>query len=197
MKFALVLALIALIAGPELARAEDAVPKWTVDRKKSTIEFSSFKNGKPYTSAFQAWSADIAFDPANLPASKATVTIDTRSATTGDKTFTEYVSVPKWFDPGQTPYATVQILSIRHVSDTLYNANGTLYLYNKAKTAMIPVPGVSFPIYASVKGNAAVFKSNFTFAIPDFSPAGLKRSAYHKIRVNMLLNTTRADQSGK
>lgn len=188
----LLLSFAALPCASASAVAADNVPKWVVDRKKSTIEFKGFKDGKPFTSVFQSWSADIAFDPENLTGSSAAVTIDTRSATTGDKTFTEYLVAPGWYDPEQAPYAMFQIQSLTRQRDTLYNANGTLYLYNKTKSVMIPVPGVSLPVFATVKGNTAEFRSTFTFAIPDFKAALQKKNAFRKITFNMLLKTHKA-----
>lgn len=189
MKLLAALLLLSLSILPCTAAFASDVPKWIVDRKKSTIEFKGFKDGKPFTSVFQSWSADIAFDPDNLTGSSAAVTIDTRSATTGEKTFTDYLVAPGWYDPEQAPYAMFQIQSLTKQRDTLYNANGTLYLYNKTKSVMIPVPGVSLPVFATVKGNTAEFKSTFTFAIPDFKAALQKKGAFRKITFNMLLKT--------
>ena len=196
--------LLLCLTSPAFAQTPTPAPvqKWVVDRKKSTIEFKGFKDGKPFTSAFQSWSADIAFSPDDLQGTSATLTIDTRSATTGAKTYTEYLVTPGWYDPEEAPFATFQIQSLTHQRDNLYNANGTLYLYNKAKTVLLPVPGVSLPVFATVKGNTAEFRSNFTFAIPDFSKAAIKKkSPFRKINFNMVLKTKKAPdpmpQAGK
>lgn len=177
------------------AFAASSVPVWTVDRTKSSMQFKGFDiNGKPFVSSFQSWAADIAFDPDDLPGSHAIVTIDTRSATTGDKTFSDYLVAPSWFDPDVAPLATFQIQKFTKRPDGLYNATGILHLSNKAKTNVLPVPGVSLPFKATFKpakgkSTQAEFSSNFTFAIPDYSPVkpGKTKRAYRKISFHMKL----------
>lgn len=188
-----VLLLLCFLSIP--AFSASSIPVWTVDRSKSSMQFKGFDiNGKPFTSSFQSWAADIAFDPDNLPGSHAIVTLDTRSATTGDKTFSDYLVAPTWFDPDVAPLATFQIETFTKRPDGLYDAKGTLHLSNKAKTNVLPVPGVSLPFKATFKPakgkpTQAEFASNFTFAIPDYSPPkeGQPKRPYRKISFHMKL----------
>lgn len=194
MKLLSALLLLICLASP--AFAKDPVPEWIVDRSKSTVQFRGFDiHGNPFTSTFQSWGADINFDPDNLAGSSATFTIDTRSATTGDKTFTDYLIAPKWFDPNVAPLATFQIQTFTKRSDNLYDAKGILHLSNHKKTNVLPVPGVSLPFKATIKKakgkpDRAEFTSNFTFAIPDYNPnkkATPSKRNYRKISFHMML----------
>ncbi len=194
----LLLSALCLLLAALPARAADSVKEWKVDRSKSSIQFSGFdREGKPFKLTFQSWAADIAFDPGNLKQSRATVTIDTGSATTGDKTYVDYLIAPGWFKPAEMPLATFQILSFVKKSDTLYDANGVLHLHNKTKSRTLPVPGLSIPFTANFRKKTksspekAEFSSNFSFAIPDFSgapkPSASGRDRMRKLRFHMTI----------
>jgi polyisoprenoid-binding protein YceI len=194
MKLLVSLVLLFCVTSPAFAKAP--VPEWTVDRSKSSIQFRGFDiNGNPFTSTFQSWGAEIHFDPENLAGSRALFTIDTRSATTGDKTFTDYLIAPDWYDPEVAPLATFQIQSFSQRGENLYDAKGILHLSNHKKTNVLPVPGVSLPFKATFKktkgkSDQAEFTSNFSFAIPDYSPvkkASPSKRNFRKISFHMKL----------
>ena len=74
----LALGLLALLA----VNADAAA--WKVDHAKSKLWFEGQWSNEPFSATFGTWDANIQFDPANLPASKAIVTIDLGSVTTDD-----------------------------------------------------------------------------------------------------------------
>ena len=51
-----------------------AAAEWIVDAEASRIAFSGTHTGRAFTGSFRKWVADIAFDPDDLPSSKAVVT---------------------------------------------------------------------------------------------------------------------------
>lgn len=172
------------------------VQNWQVDRKKSSIRFSSFKNGQPFSIDFQSWSAEIAFDPTRLEESRAIVTIDTTSGSKGEATFKDYLVTPSWFSAAELPRAQFQSKKFRQIGDNLYEVSGVLNLYNKEQTNILPVPTMGIPFRTVIKGKKGEFISNFTFAVPDFSPApsvvqSLKRP-FKKINFAMTLKTVKA-----
>ncbi|MEM1230346.1 MAG: YceI family protein [Pseudomonadota bacterium] len=64
--------------------AASTIPRWLVDHAESTVEFVAEQAGAKFRGRWQHWEADIAFDPDQLPASRAEVRFDTASAETGD-----------------------------------------------------------------------------------------------------------------
>ncbi len=112
-------------------------PAWTVDKAHSKLGFDSAYSGMKFSGAFNSWSAAIAFDPKNLPASKATVTIDLASARTGDNDRDESLPAPDWFNTGKFPKAVFTTTGITALGGDKYQAAGTINLRGVAKPATL------------------------------------------------------------
>ncbi len=174
------------------------VQQWEVNRPRSSLKFSSFKDGQPFTVLFQSWNAEIFFDPDHPELSSAVVTVDTRSGSMGDKTFTEYLVTPSWFKPAEVPFAQFQAFSFTKIAENVYQASGILNLYNEKKTVVVPVPGISIPFTVEMKKprkgkkQDANFVSHFTFGVPDYSK-GASKNAVRKIALDMTIKTTKAE----
>ena len=68
------------LATPALAAP---APNWTVDQAGSQLGFNGVMSGVGFTGVFHRWSAQIAFDPKALAASRVAVAVDVASAATG------------------------------------------------------------------------------------------------------------------
>ena len=64
------LALGLALAVLSTAAVQAAPAKWAVDAAGSRLSFASKYSGDAFTGSFRRFTADIAFDPAQLPASK-------------------------------------------------------------------------------------------------------------------------------
>ncbi|MBI1391754.1 MAG: polyisoprenoid-binding protein [Alphaproteobacteria bacterium] len=84
------------------ARAAD----WTVDTDASALGFVATQNGKAFEGRFETWTADIAFDPTDLAASRIAASISLESAATGDKQRDKALPGSDWFNVKKTPTAT-------------------------------------------------------------------------------------------
>lgn len=84
----------------------------TLDRAASSVTFSGTHAGNPFTGTFQNWSGDVSFDPADLAASRAKITFDLTSASTGDKMYDGTLPQADWFDVKNTPTATFESTSV-------------------------------------------------------------------------------------
>ncbi len=125
---------LALSAAPAAA----APPAWKVDPAQSTIGFEGAHAGKAFTGRFQTWTADIRFDPADLAASKATVTIQTASAKTGDKFQETTLAEGEWFDVKGHPRAVFTTTQFKSTGANAYEAAGTLTIKGKAVPVVLP-----------------------------------------------------------
>ncbi len=103
-------------AAPDTAAADGAgdgsasgITGWQVTENREPIAFSGMHDGNPYSGEFANWTASIGFDPENLAASSAEVTVDLTSLTTNKKLYTDTLRTGEWLDLRDYPTATVSI----------------------------------------------------------------------------------------
>lgn len=117
--------------GPQ-AREEPIVPgraaAWSVAPESSSIVFSGTHAGAGFEGAFEAWTAHIWFDPADLEGSRAVVLIETGSARTAEPMRERTLAEPEWFDPERFPTARFDAGRFRALGGDRYEALGTLRL---------------------------------------------------------------------
>lgn len=134
---------------PAAASEAGAPPTWRVDRGASQIMFSGVHAGVPFEGRFGAWSAEIRFDPANLDASSAVVTIQTASASDGVPVHDNSLPQREWFDVANHPTATFRTSRIRARSDGTYEARGALTIKGR------PID-VDLPFTLRIEGDRAI-----------------------------------------
>jgi polyisoprenoid-binding protein YceI len=135
--------------------AAAGVPTWTVDKAHSKLAFDSAYETTKFTGTFGAWTANIAFDPANLAASKATVTIDLASAKTGDQDRDESLPSADWFNISKFAKATFTTGAIKSLGGDKYQAAGVINLKGVSKPATL-----NFTL--KITGNQAVMNGQAT-----------------------------------
>ncbi|MEJ0060582.1 MAG: cytochrome b/b6 domain-containing protein [Terricaulis sp.] len=119
-----------VVAGPP--------PVWTVDRGASSIHFTGTHAGNAFEGAFSRWRADIRFDPNNLDASSARVTIETASASDGVPLHDQSLPQEEWFDVANHPTAIFRTTRIRARGANTYEARGSLTLKGQPITLALP-----------------------------------------------------------
>ncbi|MGE0596521.1 MAG: cytochrome b/b6 domain-containing protein [Hyphomonadaceae bacterium] len=115
-------------AAPAGAPASGEPPLWRVDQSASAIRFSGEHAGQRFEGVFSRWRAEIRFDPGNLDASSALVTIETASAADGIPIHDSSLPQPEWFDSANHPHAVFRTTRIRARGDGAYEARGVLTL---------------------------------------------------------------------
>ena len=130
----LVLTLMVLASSAQAA----APAHWNVDPAASRLGFQGKMNGDAFSGVFKRWSAAIAFDPANLAASKAVVDIDVTSAQTGDADRDEAMPTGDWFAAQRFPHATFTTTSIKSLGGPRYVATGDLAIRGVHKPVVLP-----------------------------------------------------------
>lgn len=152
---------LAAVALPAIAQAPElSAPAWTVDHTQSRLGFSSASDGQPLTGQFRSWDAQIAFDPANLGASSATVTIALGSVETQDTTQAPQLSEDIWFRTAMFPNATFRTSAIRAEGDG-YVADGMLTIRDQTKP-------VSMPFDLTIDGDVAKMNGALTINRKDW-----------------------------
>ena len=99
-----------------------AAPVWTVDKAASRLTFRAVMNGAPFDGVFRDWDAQIAFDPHNLQNSRATITVETTSALTGQPIKDAALPNSEWLSTTSYPQATLVTRSISQLGPGRYQA---------------------------------------------------------------------------
>lgn len=149
-----VAAALALLSFSPAARAAPAAT-WTVDAPASRLGFTARVNGAAIDGTFRRWTAQIAFDPADLAASAVTVVVDTGSAATGDQTRDEALPSADWFAAAAFPKAVFRSRQIQAAGPGRYVAQGDLTIRNTTRP-------VSLPFTLSIAGGTAMMSGGLT-----------------------------------
>jgi polyisoprenoid-binding protein YceI len=120
----LVFAAVLLMGGASFAAAKT----YTVDPAASTVKFSGTHAGNLFEGVFETWTAEIVFDPANLPGSFIKTKFDTASAKIGNAMYDGTLPQADWFDASNHPHAVFESTSITTAENGAYKAMGTLTL---------------------------------------------------------------------
>lgn len=147
--------LTALAAAAFLSISPALAANWAVDPAASSIQFSGTHAGQKFTGRFEKWNAAIVFDPSALEASKATVTVETGSAKTGDRTYDASLPQEEWFNVKGFPNAVFQTQSIRALGGDQYEADATLTI----KGVSLPV---TLPFTLKIDGAKATMQGTAT-----------------------------------
>lgn len=119
-------AVYAAVFAASLASADARATDYAIDKAQSKIEFSGTHADKPFKGSFGEWTATIAFDPADLGASKIAATFNTASAKTGDAMYDGTLPQADWFHTKEFPEATFTSTAISAKEDGSYTATGDL-----------------------------------------------------------------------
>jgi polyisoprenoid-binding protein YceI len=103
-----------------------AATAWSVVPASGKIAFSGEHAGNKFKGTFEKFDAVIAFDPADLAGSKATVTVALASAKTGDPTYDKTLPTPDWFDVAKGPSGVFETSAFRSKGGDAYEADATL-----------------------------------------------------------------------
>lgn len=183
MTFSRILAAGALAAAlPAFAFAAPA--KWKVDYGASKLTFVSGNSGKPVNGGFSKWTADIAFDPAQLAQSTIKVSVDIASVATNDGDANDAIKEDDWFAAKKFTTGTFTSTAIKAAGPGKYTATGNLTLRGVTKPATL-----NFSL--NIAGDTATGSGNLVLARTAF---GIGQGDYFKdgstVPVNVTVNTT-------
>lgn len=134
---------------------------WTVDPAKSQISFTGTQAGSPFTGKFARWDARISFDPANVAAGHAEVTIETASAATGDSQKDEALPQSDWFNAQKFPQAKFEAKSFKALGGDRYEAAGSLTIKGVTKDVTLPFTLKISGDQAQVNGHLDIERSAY------------------------------------
>jgi polyisoprenoid-binding protein YceI len=161
---------------------------WVIDKGASRLGFTAAMNGAPINGGFQRWDAQIAFDPANLAASRVVATIDTGSAKTGDQTRDEALPTGDWFSAKAFPRATFVSRKITAAGPGHYVAIGDLTIRNMTHPVALPFTLVLTGDQAKMTGSLPIDRSTFGVGQGQWKTA---EAVALKVQVNVSISAKR------
>lgn len=160
-----------LAADKPVAKPVASAAAWTVDKAASRLRFRSAFSGMAFEGGFTRWDAQIAFDPKNLAASKATVSIDMASAATGDKDRDETLPTGEWFNTAKFPRAIFTTTKIVSLGGDRYQAQGTLSMKGATQPVTLPFTLTIQGNVAKMSGQTVLNRSQFAIGQGQFAGA--------------------------
>ena len=162
----------AAAASQRPAIAAPAAPVWIVDHAGSRLTFRGSVSGQAFDGVFKKWDGEIAFDPANLKASHAAITIDLASVVTGDPTRDQMLPTGDWFSTARFPKASFATSAITQTGPGRYAAIGELRLKGLSRRLSLPFTLTITKDRAAMTGQTVVDRQWFAvgqgqFASPD------------------------------
>jgi polyisoprenoid-binding protein YceI len=143
------------------AATPTAAPVWTVDKAASRLTFRATANGQGFDGVFKTWDAQIAFDPKNLKASHAMVTVVMTSVVTGDPTRDQMLPTADWFDVGKFGKSVFETNAITQTGPDHFVAAGTLSLHGVKRPITLPFTLTIDKDVAKMDGSAALNRMDF------------------------------------
>lgn len=131
---------LALIAGVSLAMGALApVAHAAEDGKQSSVVATFKQMNVPVDGTFKTVDAKLHFDPANLAASNAQITVKVASFDLGSPEYNKEVAGKDWFAAQEFPEATFVSKAIKMGPDARYDVEGTLTVRGKSKDVVVPM----------------------------------------------------------
>ena len=161
-----------------------AAPVWTVDKAASRISFRASAGGRAVDGVFKRWDAQLAFDPANLHASRLSVVVETASAVTGDPARDAVLPGPAWLAAARFPHATFTSQSFAPAAAGRYAVSGTLTVRGVAKP-------LSVMLVAQPARDRTELAGGFTLERDAFSLGPAAPGADGAVQVNVRLAARR------
>jgi len=167
-----------------------AAPIWVVDKAASRLTFRGAVSGQNFDGVFKRWDAQIAFDPKNLKASHAAVTVDLASVVTGDPTRDQMLPTPDFFSVQKFPKATFVTTAIAQTGPNHYAATGDLRIKGLSRHVTLPFTLTIAKDQANMDGQLSIDRSWFTIGQGQYASSDTVASNV-TIMVRLAARTTR------
>lgn len=152
---------VAAIALALLTAAPAAAARWNVDHAKSRLGFTVQWSGEALNATFKSWNATIDFDPANIAAAHAKVTIALDSEDSGLPDNDDGLKGAQGFAVTQFPAASFETTGFKATGGNNYVATGVLNLHGVTKTIALPFTLTIAGNTAHMTGKAVVSRLDF------------------------------------
>ncbi len=133
---------------------------WRAVPAKSEIAFEATQLGAAFTGRFDAFEADIRFDPEDLDDARAAVLVMIASVSTGNGDRDAQILGPDWFDSDAHPVARFETTAIRRDGDG-YVARAQLTLRDVTRDVELPFALAIDDRYAVMTAELSINRTDF------------------------------------
>lgn len=162
-------AALACFAALATALPAAAADSWTVDPASSELTWSVSFAENALPGAFEQFSSQIAFDPADLAGSNVVVEVQIASVKTEDPEQTLELAKPDWFDAETFPTATFTASTFRSVGDETYEADGVLTIRDQAQPITLPFTFAIDGDSALIEGGTSINRLDYSVGLGDWA----------------------------
>ena len=155
---------------------------WTVEHAGSSLGFAGVADGAAFEGTFGGWTADIAFDPANLAGSHVAVAIDMSTADSGDASRDTPLLDNNWFAVAMFPTATFETDAIT-ANGSGYVAEGTLTIRGHAEKVTLPFTLAIEGDTAMMNGSVTIDRSKFSLGAGSWQDKSVANEVQVKVSV--------------
>lgn len=138
-----------------------AAARWQIDYAKSHLGFTAVWSKEPFSAEFKRWQGNIEFDPANLAASHATITVELASEKSDEDQFDQGLKGAMGFQVAKFPAAKFVTTAIAAEGDNHYVAKGMLSLRGVERAVTLPFTLNISGDTAHMMGKTVVMRTDF------------------------------------
>lgn len=129
---------------------------WEMDSAKSSLRFIGEAQGESFEGRFEAFTAEVTFDPASLDTSRIDVVIALKSADSQNEERDELLHSEEFFDSRAQNDATYRAGRFEHLEGDRYRALGELTLKGKTEPVVLEFTWTRSGPEARLDGTATV-----------------------------------------
>lgn len=148
-------------------------PLWTVDHEQSRLGFIADQDGGDVEGWFEAWTAEIRFDPEDLTNSRVRVEIEMASVETGSSDQEYELRGDGLFAVETYPTGRFESLEFNVTGDTAYEALGELTLRETSRKVTLPFTLVIEGEEARAEGGLVIKRLDYGIGQGDWEDTSL------------------------
>ncbi|MGH8516042.1 MAG: YceI family protein [Panacagrimonas sp.] len=161
--------LVGLVLVASTTLMASAASSTAIDTGKSRIVATFTQMNVAVDGHFQRFSGNVVYDPSNIAASSAELSIDTASFDIGDEEYNAEVRKKEWFDTRSHPTATFKSSAIRPLGADRFEATGTLSLKGRTQTVKAPVSVKTEGAARRFEGEVPISRAAFGLGDPEWN----------------------------
>jgi polyisoprenoid-binding protein YceI len=113
--------------------------KWEIDKNHSHVYFDVRHTYATVRGQFDDFSAELQFDPGNLPVSRVAFEVSTKSINTGIPNRDNHLRSEDFFEVKKYPSMTFQSTGLKKIGEHQYSLEGDLAIKGKTKKVALPL----------------------------------------------------------
>ncbi len=142
--------------------------QWVVDKDESTLGFEATVFGSTVPGTFADWDAEISFDAEALATSNVSVTIDMKSADTGDGTRDSSLKGDEWFATDEFPKSVLKSTAFRRTGDQSFEMDADLTMRGTNNKITLPFTLKDDGDGVRAEGSVTVDRTDYGIGQGDF-----------------------------